>query len=79
MDHLRSVTIVLSTEGWEFELLETLSALQRLQNLDISFHSSQLKPSHNMRGTILFSNLSSLVLTTTIELMLRILTSLCGD
>jgi hypothetical protein len=79
IDNLRSVTIVLSTEGWEFELLETLSALQRLQNLDISFHPSQLNPFHNVRGAVSFSNLSSLVLTTTVELMLQILDSLYAE
>jgi len=37
MHHLQSVIIVLSTEGWEFELLETLSALRKLQSLDVFF------------------------------------------
>jgi hypothetical protein len=77
MHHLQSVTIVLSTEGWEFELLETLSTLPRLQSLEISFHPSRSTPLQNVRD-IPFSNLSSLGLTATLELMLQILDSLGG-
>lgn len=77
MHHLRSITIVLSTEGWEFELLETLSTLQTLQSLDISFHPSRATPLQSVRE-IPFDNLSSLSLTATLELILQILDSLGG-
>jgi hypothetical protein len=77
MHHLQSITVVLSTEGWEFELLETLSKLQRLQSLDILF-PSQSAPLQTVRG-IPFSSLLNLSLTATLELMLQILNSLEGD
>lgn len=79
MPRLQSVTIVLSTEGWEFELLKTLSALQKLQSLDLCFQSSQPTPSQDFQvQKTTFSNLSSLGLTATLELMPQILGSLAG-
>ena len=77
MRHLQSVTIVLSTEGWEFELLETLSALQKLHSLDVCFRPSQPTPVQNFQKTT-FSHLASLGLTAPLELIIQILDSLAG-
>lgn len=79
MHHLQSVSIFLSTEGWEFELLETLSGLPRLQSLDISFHAFRADPLQNTSHIIPFSNLLNLALTATLELILHVLDSLGGD